>query len=265
MRPRCRTGGRRLALAIVGMAAAVASLAAERPETLSRKQWYLGRRRRRTRARSTPPAAGPSLVRLRRLSTRASTWAIPAKTSWRRLSQLRFGVDRRLILWRHGTFVAASLRSGRHNTIGLPALAPLARLVVAKVRPVTTVRSGHGTRRAPSAGPFRQGARVIEPQPRHARRPERPERRQATSRSRAAGGRVPVRHGALVVAPVGNGTDAPAKPWPWASYLAADPARARGRGLRTPGRRAELLEPRRPLRRPGRARGWTSSRSSRGR
>jgi hypothetical protein len=136
----------------------------------------------------------------------------------------------------HGTFVAGEIAAIADNGVGIAGLAPPARLVVAKVvgddgsiQPKAEARAIRWA--------VRQGARVINLSFGSVRDPLDPsidgfspvERRAIDSA---------VRHGVLVVAAVGNGNDAPQKPWPYASYPAAFPhvlgVAAYGRGGAVP-------------------------------
>ena len=150
----------------------------------------------------------------------------------------------------HGTFVAGEIAAIADNTTGIAGLAPPARLVVAKVvRDDGTIPPRAEARAIRWA--VQQGARVINLSLGSTRDPSDPSV-DGFSRGRAAGDRVrrPARSArrrggrqrqrrageALAVGELPGGL----------------PARARRRGLRALGRRAELLQPRRPLRRPDR-------------
>jgi subtilisin family serine protease len=121
----------------------------------------------------------------------------------------------------HGTFVAGEIAAIADNVTGIAGLAPPARLVVAKV-----VRDDGTIPPRAEARAIRwsvsQRARVINLSLGSTRDPNDPSI-DGFSRVEQRAIEYAVRHGALVVAAVGNGNDAPQKPWPWASYPAAFP------------------------------------------
>jgi subtilisin family serine protease len=121
----------------------------------------------------------------------------------------------------HGTFVAGEIAAIADNTTGIAGLAPPARLVVAKVvRDDGTVPPRAEARAIRWA--VKQGARVINLSLGSTRDPTDASV-DGFSRAEQRAIESAVRSGALVVAAVGNGNDAPEKPWPWASYPAAFP------------------------------------------
>jgi subtilisin family serine protease len=121
----------------------------------------------------------------------------------------------------HGTFVAGEIAAIADNTTGIAGLAPPARLVVAKVvRDDGTIPPGAEARAIRWA--VQQRARVINLSLGSTRDPSDPSV-DGFSRVEQRAIEFAVRQGALVVAAVGNGNDAPQKPWPWASYPAAFP------------------------------------------
>ncbi len=121
----------------------------------------------------------------------------------------------------HGTFVAGEIAAIADNNLGIAGLAPPARLLVAKVvRDDGTIPPKAEARAIRWA--VRMRARVINLSIGSTRDPG----------DSAVDGYSPVekhaiefavRRGVLVVAAAGNGEDAPAKPWPYASYPAAFP------------------------------------------
>ena len=230
------------ALAIVGTAAAAAS-SPPNDQYLSR-QWYLGR----DHALETFDAAKQLFtVRVAVIDSGVDLGHPELKN--RVVAHRSFVGGTVADTLGHGTFVAARSPRSRTTRSGSPA----SRRPRASSSPrssATTARSGPGRgARDPLGRPA--GRAGDQPQPRQHARPERPERRRLLA-SRAAGGRVrrPARSArrrgrrqrqrrareALALGELSGRL----------------PARARGRGLRAPGRRADLLEPRRPLRRPGR-------------
>jgi subtilisin family serine protease len=121
----------------------------------------------------------------------------------------------------HGTFVAGEVAALTDNGLGIAGLAPPARLLVAKV-----VRDdGSIPPRAEASAirwAVRSGAKVINLSLGGVRDPSDPSVDGFSYAERRAIDYA-VRNGALVVASVGNGEDAPTKPWHYASYPAALP------------------------------------------
>ena len=121
----------------------------------------------------------------------------------------------------HGTFVAGEIAALTDNGLGIAGLAPPARLLVAKV-----VRDdGSIAPRAEASAirwAVRSGAKVINLSLGGTRDPADPSVDGFSYQERRAVDYA-VRNGALVVASVGNGADAPSQPWRYASYPAALP------------------------------------------
>src|ERR671930_610657 len=120
----------------------------------------------------------------------------------------------------HGTFVAGEIAAVTDNGLGIAGIAFPAKLVVAKV-----VRSDEiplGAETAAIRWAVNQGARVINLSLGGLRDPRDP-LRDSFSPSEASAIDYAVTHGAVVVAAVGNGDQAPRTPWPYASYPAALP------------------------------------------
>ncbi|HXF98112.1 MAG TPA: S8 family serine peptidase, partial [Gaiellaceae bacterium] len=121
----------------------------------------------------------------------------------------------------HGTFVAGLIAAGVDNGIGIAGLAPSAQLLVARVvTPSRTVPIEAEARALRWA--VEQGARVINMSLGGIRDPLDPSR-DSYSRLEADAIAYAVSNGAVVVAAVGNGDQAPRMPWPYASYPAALP------------------------------------------
>jgi subtilisin family serine protease len=121
----------------------------------------------------------------------------------------------------HGTFVAGEIAAIADNGAGIAGLAPPARLVIAKVvEPDGTIPPKAEARAIRWA--VRQDARVINLSFGSVRDPANGVNDGYSSAERRAI-EYAVRRGVLVVAAVGNGTDAPSRPWPYASYPAAFP------------------------------------------
>ena len=121
----------------------------------------------------------------------------------------------------HGTFVAGEIAAIADNSVGIAGIAPSARLVVAKVtRDDGTIPPRAEARAIRWA--VNEGVRVINLSLGSTRDPADPSVDGYSAVEKQAI-EYAVRRGALVVAAAGNGNDAPAKPWPYASYPAAFP------------------------------------------
>ncbi|HUF02069.1 MAG TPA: S8 family serine peptidase [Gaiellaceae bacterium] len=121
----------------------------------------------------------------------------------------------------HGTFVAGLIAATVDNGIGIAGLAPSAELLVAKV-----VTPGRAIPIEAEARAIRwavdQGAQVINMSLGGVRNPLDPSR-DTYSRLEADAVAYAVSNGVVVVAAVGNGDQAPSRPWSYASYPAALP------------------------------------------
>ncbi len=121
----------------------------------------------------------------------------------------------------HGTFVAGIIAAGLDNGIGIAGLAPTAQLLVAKVvtetREIPVEAEAKAIRWA-----VQHGARVINMSFGAIRDPLDPDR-DAYSQLEADAVAYAVSKGAVVIAAVGNGDQAPRMPWEYASYPAALP------------------------------------------
>lgn len=121
----------------------------------------------------------------------------------------------------HGTFVAGEIAAITDNGAGIAGLAPPARLLVAKVVGADGSIAPKAEARA-IRWAVRQRARVINLSFGSIRDPVNSGNDGFSSAERRAI-ELAVRRGVLVVAAVGNGTNAPSKPWPYANYPAAFP------------------------------------------
>ena len=121
----------------------------------------------------------------------------------------------------HGTFVAGEIAALTDNGLGIAGLAPPARLLIAKVVHDDGSISPHAEARA-IRWAVRSGAKVINLSLGGVRDPGDPSVDGFSYAERSAIDYA-IRSGALVVASVGNGEDAPSKPWRFASYPAALP------------------------------------------
>ena len=152
----------------------------------------------------------------------------------------------------HGTFVAGLIAAGVGNGIGIAGLAPSSELLVAKVvtpsRAIPIEAEAKAIRWA-----VESGARVINLSLGGIRDPLDPDR-DSFSRLEADAVAYAVSNGAVVVAAVGNGDQAPSSPWPYASYPAALAARPRRQRAQRNRRCSQVLESRQGLQRPGGAR-----------
>jgi Subtilase family len=121
----------------------------------------------------------------------------------------------------HGTFVAGEIAAATGNGQGIAGIAFPAQLLIAKV-----VRSDRTISLEAEAAAIRwavdRGARVVNLSIGGVRDPHDP-RRDTYSPLEASAVDYAVRHGAVVVASVGNADQAPTTPWPYASYPAALP------------------------------------------
>jgi subtilisin family serine protease len=120
----------------------------------------------------------------------------------------------------HGTFVAGEIAAATNNGIGIAGMAFPAKLVVAKVVRGDEIPLGAET--AAIRWAVAQGARVINLSLGGLRDPDDP-LRDTFAPAEASAISYAVSHGAVVVAAVGNGDQAPRLPWPYASYPAALP------------------------------------------
>jgi subtilisin family serine protease len=121
----------------------------------------------------------------------------------------------------HGTFVAGEIAASTNNGLGIAGIAFPAKLVIAKVvqpdREIPLTAETAAIRWAVG-----QGARVINLSLGGLRDPTDP-LRDTYSGAEARAIAYAIRHGAVVVAAVGNADQAPREPWPFASYPAALP------------------------------------------
>jgi subtilisin family serine protease len=121
----------------------------------------------------------------------------------------------------HGTFVAGEIAAAINNNEGIAGMAFPAQLVIAKI-----ARSDQTIDVRDEAEAIRWavdvGARVINLSIGGLRNPFNP-RVDTYSKAEADAIEYAVRHGAVLVAAVGNSDEAPQSPWPYASYPAALP------------------------------------------
>ena len=121
----------------------------------------------------------------------------------------------------HGTFVAGIIAAGLNNGVGIAGMAFPAQLLVAKVVGSDGTISPEAEARAVRWA-VGNGARVINMSIGGLRDPRDPER-DTYSKLEASAIGYAVGRGAVIVAAAGNADDAPATPWPFASYPAALP------------------------------------------
>ena len=121
----------------------------------------------------------------------------------------------------HGTFVAGVIAARLDDQVGIAGMAFPAQLLVAKVVGADGTISPESEARA-IRWAVASGARIINMSIGGLRDPRDPER-DTYSKLEAAAVGYAIGRGAVVVAAVGNADDAPAIPWPFASYPAALP------------------------------------------
>ena len=131
------------------------------------------------------------------------------------------GDDWRIDSQGHGTFVAGIIAARTNDGVGIAGMAFGAELLIAKVvaedRTISLEAEARAIRWA-----IAQGAEVINLSLGGLRDPFHPARDTFSPLESAAVGYA-VKNGAVVVAAVGNGDQAPRQPWPFASYPAALP------------------------------------------
>lgn len=200
--------------------------------------WVERERSRRLAFTPTDPLAGRQWYLWQ---TRAfEHWAVPPPLPPVRVAVVDSGVDpthpdlvgqiltarsfvggRATDLQGHGTFVAGIIAATLNNREGIAGMAFNAELLVAKVvRPDGTVPVEAEARAIRWAAD--RGAKVINLSLGGLRDPLRPDRDTYSYLEASAIAYAQAR-GALVVAAVGNSTDAPKQPWPYANYPAALP------------------------------------------
>jgi subtilisin family serine protease len=119
----------------------------------------------------------------------------------------------------HGTFVAGLIAAGVDDAVGIAGMAPSAELLVAKVVNEDDLIDVEAEVKA-IRWAVRNHARVINMSLGGLRDPRNPDRDAYSALEAAAVGWAHGK-GAVVVAAVGNNTDDPPRPWPYASYPAA--------------------------------------------
>ena len=121
----------------------------------------------------------------------------------------------------HGTFVAGLIAAGVNNTVGIAGASSSAELLVAKVVDGNDLIDVEAEVKA-IRWAVEHGAQVINMSLGGFRDPRDPDR-DAFSPLEAQAIGWAHGQGAVIVAAVGNNTDTPPRPWPYASYLAALP------------------------------------------
>ena len=121
----------------------------------------------------------------------------------------------------HGTFVAGVIAAGVNNASGIAGMSPSAQLLVAKVVRGNDLIDVEAEVKAITWA-VGKGADVINMSLGGFRDPRDPDRDAFSSLEAAAIGWAHGK-GVVVVAAVGNNTDVPVRPWPFASYPAALP------------------------------------------
>jgi subtilisin family serine protease len=121
----------------------------------------------------------------------------------------------------HGTFVAGLIAAQTNNAVGVAGIAFPSQLLIAKVVGANRLVSLEAEAEA-IRWSVQNGARVINLSLGGLRDPRDPDR-DTYSALEAAAVRYAYTRGAVLVAAVGNGDQAPTTPWPYASYPAALP------------------------------------------
>jgi subtilisin family serine protease len=121
----------------------------------------------------------------------------------------------------HGTFVAGLIAAGVDDAVGIAGMAPSAELLVAKVVNEDDLIDVEAEVQA-IRWAVRKGAQVINMSLGGLRDPRDPSRDSYSALEAAAVGWAHGK-GVVIVAAVGNNTDVPPRPWPFASYPAALP------------------------------------------
>lgn len=206
-----------VAAAVVALATAGLARAFTPTDPLAPKQWYLVQDRAFD-AWSEPPTLSPVLVAVIDSGIDGGHPEFAGKIA---VARSFVGGDPLTDEQGHGTFVAGEIAAALDNGEGIAGIAFPAQLLVAKV-----VRSDGSISLEAEAKAIRwaaaEGARVINLSIGGVRDPADP-KQDTFSPEEAAAVQYAVRQGALVVAAVGNSDQAPASPWPYASYPAALP------------------------------------------
>jgi subtilisin family serine protease len=203
-------------LAAAALAAPMAAQAFDPNDPLSQRQWYLVQDRA-FNALSDPNSLPPVRVAVIDSGVEVNHPELKGRI----VESRSFVGDSVADVQGHGTFVAGEIAAATDNGLGIAGLAPPARLLVAKV-----VRDDGSIPPNAEARAIRwavgMGAQVINLSLGSTRDPldATLDGFSPTERSAVA---FAVKRGVLVVASVGNGNDAPAMPWPFASYPAALP------------------------------------------
>ncbi len=121
----------------------------------------------------------------------------------------------------HGTFVAGEIAAATNNGVGIAGIAFPAQLLIAKIAGSGTAVSVEAESKA-IRWAADQGARVINLSIGGLRDPADPGS-DSFSQQEADAVAYAFGKGAVIVASVGNGTESPHEPWPYASYPAALP------------------------------------------
>ncbi|HZC28716.1 MAG TPA: S8 family serine peptidase, partial [Gaiellaceae bacterium] len=119
----------------------------------------------------------------------------------------------------HGTFVAGEIAAAI-NDQGIAGIAFPAQLIIAKIARADASISVRDEAAA-IRWAVKRGAQVINLSLGGLRHPQQPDDSYSQVEANAIG--YAYRHGAVLVAAVGNADDAPRMPWPWAAYPAAIP------------------------------------------
>ncbi len=206
-----------LAVTAAALVAAPVALAFTPTDPLVERQWYLVQDRAFD-AWETPPLLAPVKVAVIDSGIDGSHPEFAGKIA---IARSFVGGSALTDEQGHGTFVAGEIAAGLNNNIGIAGIAFSAQLLVAKVvRPdgsISLDAEAQAIRWAADSG-----ARVINLSIGGVRDPTN-KREDTYSPEEAAAVEYAVRAGVVVVAAVGNSDQAPASPWPYASYPSALP------------------------------------------
>ena len=215
---------KRAALAAVAVVLVLPGIAGARPsftptDPLAARQYYLAQDHAFDAFGETLPALNPVRVAIIDSGIDSTHPEFPPSRIWARRSFV--GGPATTDEQGHGTFVAGEIAAAVDNGQGIAGIAFPAQLIIAKIALADgTIDVQNEADAIRWAVDF--GARVINLSIGGLRDPQNPENDQFSA-AEASAIEYAQRHGALVVAAVGNSDEAPRQPWPWASYPAALP------------------------------------------
>ncbi|PYO39963.1 MAG: hypothetical protein DMD33_19220, partial [Gemmatimonadetes bacterium] len=217
---------KRAALAALGLGLAVTGVAAARPsftpsDPLAARQYYLTQDHAFDAFGDTLPILNPVRVAIidSGLDSTHPEFFPAAKKIW--AAKTFVATDWNKDEQGHGTFIAGEIAAAVDNGEGIAGIAFPAQLIIAKIA------GAEGTididdEAAAIRWAADRGAQVINLSIGGLRDPTNPSD-DMFSPTEASAIEYAYRHGAVIVAAVGNSDEAPRQPWPWASYPAALP------------------------------------------